>query len=303
LVITDSDCRKQFKLADSEFGLIEWINCGFDDEVLLIEVDITDSLGWLACDFKDRVTLSSIHWPKSSYMSASASGSKFEGIVTIEGGEPPPVQLFQEAEFRSKVALNWFSDREKKLSFEKELNAEDRKDNTDFKREKHAQDVESGCRTLRKVAEAAGDVSGEHFWHRAELIARRARGEGAASEHMFSRLYDLVADYGLSISRPFAALAISTILFALAYAWLGGEAWMGPIDWRSLEEGFGYSLNRTIPIGVFADDGNTWRKDLLGESGQLGAILVRLFATSQTIASAVFIYLGVMAIRRNFRIS
>ena len=74
-------------------------------------------------------------------------------------------------------------------------------------------------------------------------------------------------------------------------------------DLRSLEEGFGYSLNRTIPIGAFTDEGNPWRKALLGGGGQAFHIAIRTIATLQSILSAVLIYLGVMAIRRKFRIS
>jgi hypothetical protein len=117
-------------------------------------------------------------------------------------------------------------------------------------------------------------------------------------------LYGLLADYGLSIARPFAALFITLVFFSTLYAWLGGSAWVGPsIDWQGLQEGLGYSLNRTLPIAAFADEGSAWRRQLLGHSGEFYGILVRTLATTQTVFSAVLIYLGVMAIRRKFRIT
>jgi hypothetical protein len=299
----DSQFTGAVSMGASSVDDIEWMNCTFEDNVLLVDLHINKSAGLRGCDFKNRVTLSTIEWPSSVYKSASASGSKFDGIVEIEGGKPPPVQLFQEAEFRSKVSLNWFSDHEKRASFEKELAAEGSRSDASFSLPKHAQDIESGSRTLRKVAEAAGDVHSEHLWHRVELIARRARGESAPTEKVFSYLYGSVADYGLSISRPFLALVASTLCFALFYAWLGGESWTGSLDLPSVSEGLGYSLNRTFPIGVFVDDGDAWRQELLGSGGRFGSIAIRTIATLQTVLSAVFIYLGVMAIRRKFRIS
>jgi hypothetical protein len=87
------------------------------------------------------------------------------------------------------------------------------------------------------------------------------------------------------------------------YAWLGGASWVGKADWQSVEQGFEYSMNRTIPIGVFAEDHNLWRERLLGSAGQWRHIAIRSLATAQSIFSAVLIYLGVMAVRRKFRIS
>jgi hypothetical protein len=185
LSMTDTNVTGPITLGTSTFDWIEWINCTFDGHVLFVDSAIEKSIGWLACDFKSRVTLASVTWPSKSYGCASASGSKFDGIVEISGGDPPPVQLFQEAEFRSKVSLNSFSDRAKRESFRKELTAADSQTDASFNRQQHAQDVESGCRTLRKVAEAAGDVHSEQLWHRAELIARRTRGGALHQKRAF----------------------------------------------------------------------------------------------------------------------
>ena len=88
--------------------------------------------------------------------------------------------------------------------------------------------VENGCRTLRKLAEGRGDVHQEHFWHKSEIVARRNRGESAPSESLFSMLYGLTADYGLSISRPFVILLAAVVIFSVVYAWLGGQQLVGP---------------------------------------------------------------------------
>jgi hypothetical protein len=249
------------------------------------------------------VTISSLVWPVSSVASASASGSRFEGIFEIRGQELSRLQFFQDAEIKSKLTLPYLSDKTKRLCYEEEVRALLTEPNSVSDQQKHWQSIEGGCRTLRKVAESSGDVHNAQLWHRFELLARKRRGDSTASESAFSFLYGLFADYGLSLARPFTVLSLCVFLFGLLYAWIGGRSWFGHADFHSLQEGFGFSLNRTFPIGVFADEGNVWRKDLLGSGGSATHIALRVLATFQTIVSAILIYLGVMAIRRKFRIT
>lgn len=300
----DSEFGGNFTIANCTLDWIECINCSFNGHTLLLSTVFEHSLGFLGCDFLGRVTFAEIEWPHAAYMAATASGSKFTGIVEFAGGNPPPIQLFRDAEFASRVAFRGHNDLATRGAFERELAATESSGLPHFDQSKHAEDIESGCRTLRKLSEAFGDVHGEHLWHRAELIARRTRGQSTISEKAASVLYGLTADYGISIGRPFLTLLTSVFLFAVIYAWVGGTAWLGySIEWKSLEEGLGYSLNRTIPIGVFSDEGNVWRRQLLGSGGQPSDIAIRALATGQSIISAILIYLGVMSVRRKFRIS
>jgi hypothetical protein len=283
---------------------LSFARCIFDNAFSLVSIDLKRAMEVLDCDFKGRVTLTEISWPAPGRFVASAEGSKFYSTVSLAGRYAPPVQLFHNAEFTSAVALPSISDRELRHAFYSELAAPgDPGENVDTS-SSHEKAVEGGCRALQKLAEQRGDVHLEHFWHRAEIIARRVRGDTSAAERLFSTLYGLFADYGLSISRPFLALGALTGVLTLVYAWLGGPCWLGvSIDWASLEEALGFSLNRVIPVGVFGDDVSNWRKDLLGSGGDLPNIAIRTLATAQSIASAILIYLGVMAIRRKFRIS
>lgn len=274
--------------------------CTFEKSFSLVSTELSRSFELLDCDFKARVTFVELGWPPHSHLNISAEGSKFHETVSFSAGSIPPTRFFQNAEFKSSVAFSSVRDSELKDAFLKELNAKPR----DAVDPNHALAMENGCRTLRKLAEARGDVHQEHFWHRSEIIARRARNESSLSENLFSHLYGWAADYGLSIPRPFLVLIASTAAFAIFYAWIGGPELIGSsINWDSLEEGIGYSLNRMLPIGVFADEGNAWRKAILGTGGELGTIAVRALATLQTVLSAILIYLGVMAVRRKFRIS
>ena len=123
-------------------------------------------------------------------------------------------------------------------------------------------------------------------------------------ERGLSYVYGFCSDYGLSISRPFLILALLCSLFAVAYsAIFSGIKIPGTVDWQSLTEGFGYSINRALPIGVFEFSDSSWRKQLLGNAGTWKSIAVRAIASAQTIISVFLIYLGIMAARRKFKIS
>lgn len=292
--------QEEVDIFESEIGRFSLARSIFEKPISLVLVGLEDSIELLDCDFKGRVTFSDVSWPPPRQLTVSGEGSKFYSTVSFGGSDPPPVQMFQNAEFASSVAFSTNSDKALKNAFFAELGAS----NPSGGKFVHAIAVENGCRTLRKLAETRGDVHQEHFWHRAEIIARRARGERWGAEKGSSILYGWVADYGLSISRPFLTLLLVSAVFALAYAWLGGPAYVGTsVDLSSLQEGVGFPLNRTIPIGVFADEDNIWRKELVGSGGQIGGIAIRTMATTQSVISAILIYLGVMSVRRKFRIS
>jgi hypothetical protein len=277
--------------------------CGveFCKSVSIISTELSKSIELLDCDFKGRVAFSEVSWPERQGATVTARGSKFFSTVSFGGHQAPPPAFFCDVEFASNVSFSGWSDRHLRACFFDELEVavgEDVEWQSDF-----VQSLEGGCRTLRKLAEVRGDVNQEHLWHRAEIISRRKTKDTSWAEKIFSVLYGVFADYGLSIFRPLGCLLLITITFSFVYGWIGGAFWFGPLDWNSIEEGFGLSLNRTLPIGVFSDDQNVWRKELLGKGGDIKDIGVRMLATIQSVISAILIYLGVMAVRRKFRIS
>jgi hypothetical protein len=276
---------------------ISLARCTFGAPFSIVATDLRIAVELLDCDFEQRVTFADVAWPAPTVATVSGEGSKFLATASFVGTEPPPVRLFHGAEFASSVTFSAIPDKQLRATFLAELNCAEAKDTS------HTLTVEDGCRTLRKLAESRGDVHQEFFWHRAEIVSRRVTGQSPFSERLFSRLYGLTANYGLSISRPFTALVILTAIFAALYAWVGGPSWVGSVDLKSIEEGLGFSLNRMFPIGVFGDEQNIWREHLLGSGGELHHIAIRTIATAQSVVSAVLIYLGVMAVRRKFRIS
>lgn len=319
-----SSCGARVNIRDSEIWTFDSINGEFSEEVSIFQTKISGrvSLGMsvfngqfsvistdlcyaielLDCDFRGRVSFSEVAWPPLGEASSCAEGSKFLSTVSFSGRSLPAAQFFHNAEFSSAVTLAAVSDKILKKQLYNELFSVELEESSEVKT-RYAARIEGGCRVLRKIYESVGDIHQEHLWHRAEIIARRARGDASVLERGFSLLYGLFADYGLSIARPLCAIVVILLLFSSIYAWIGGNDWFGRLDWKAMEEGFGYSLNRTFPIGVFSDDKNLWRQTLLGSGGEIRTILIRILATSQSIISAVLIYLGVMAIRRKFRIS
>lgn len=283
---------------------VEWSSSVFEKDVEFIECELEELLELIRCDFLERVTFADVIWPSPKYLSASASGSSFRALATFSSQSPTPIQLFREADFQGGLGISRYSERQWRGALQTELDAfepliDGREDALH-----HAKNVESACRNVRKVAESQGDIQSEHFWHRAELIARRDRGDIHPSERVFSRLYGLVADYGLSITRPFQSLLLCVFIFSIIYAAIGVRNVAGSnLDFTTWLEGLGYSLNRTIPIGVFGAEDSSWRTGILGTGGTAHSIIVRTLATFQTIISASLIYLGVMAIRRKFKIT
>lgn len=283
---------------------IELISSKFSEDVEFIETDIHENLDLIRCDFEQRVTFADVKWPEVGYLIASLSGSRFRGLLTFASASPPPIQVFREATFEGGLALGRYTTVQWREMLAKELEAWERPHAELADKLSHSQNIENAARNIRRNAEGESDTHAEHFWHRSELVARRAREDIGLLESIFSDLYSLVADYGLSISRPFISIFVLTIMSSLLYWSLGSDKlFSGTLDWRSLEEALGFSMSRTLPIGAFGADQNSWRQELLGDGGTAGSIIVRTIATLQSLVSAVFIYLGVMAIRRKFKIN
>lgn len=261
--------------------------------------NILKYLTFVDCDFDDRVVFRDIEWPKGLVSSACTTGSRFRELVTFSSSATPPIQLFDGGTFEANIGFASTYHGRWNDAFLSELEPQD------FDRSELstlASRIETGCRNLRNLAQERGDGPMEHFWHRAEIIARRKTSDLGRLERVASDAYGCFADYGLSIGRPFFWLMILWATMSITYAYLGGESWTGQIDWDSVVQGMAYSLHQAFPLGVFNDAVEAWLDSVLGETHSIENIGVRLIATLQTILSAILIYLGVMAIRRKFKI-
>lgn len=103
-------------------------------------------------------------------------------------------------------------------------------------REARLRQLESGCRVLKQAMERASNKSREQLLYRFELRARRAQRNLPFGEKTFSYLYGVASDYGASMWRPFAALALLIAMFAAVF-------------W-----GFAAALDPLVPSQIMAGD-------------------------------------------------
>ena len=280
-------------------GGLTFDSSDFEGQVSISETDISSFARFIDCDFNDRVVFRDVQWSVGMVTSAFTTGSRFKELVTFTSRETPPIQLFDGGEFEANVGFDSRYHGRWGEAFLDELKSQD------FDQEKSAilaSKLEAASRNLRNLAQARGDASTEHFWHRAEIIARRRTSSVHGLEEIASHAYGWLADYGLSIGRPFIWLLGMIIVLGVVYAYAGGTSWAGALDLSSLEQGVGFSLHQSFPVGVFDDPDEKWSDALLGRDFSFAKLGIRILATSQTILSAILIYLGIMAIRRKFKI-
>lgn len=271
----------------------------FEDHFSISRSKLPRTLRFLDCDFADRVVFRDIDWPSGMVSSSYTTGSRFRELVTFTSSQTPPIQLFDGGTFEANISFASTYSGRWNDAFLSELNS---KNSDESQVSFLASRIEAGCRNLRNLAQDRGDGPMEHFWHRAEIIARRKTTNISCLERLASDAYGLFADYGLSIGRPFVWLTILWFAMSLLYAYTGGENWVGPINWRSVVQGMAYGLHQTFPLSVFNDPDPKWLESVLGKSHSIENLGLRFLATLQTVLSAVLIYLGVMAIRRKFKI-
>ncbi len=325
--ITNSNLLGQVKFEDSIFYNPFFVdsslfNCGikisfcsfkshfsiqdvdFKGKVSIVDTEFCSDFELVASRFFDQTRFADVGWPSVDGSCARAQETKFIAEVAFSGNEPPPVQLFDDLRFESVASFPRCADAAWLRRFDGELMILRKREKDGGAVEVSMEQLESGCRTLRKLADISGNIHLEHQWHRCELVSRRNRSDVPLLEKSLSRLYGIVGDYGLSISRPFVVLAVVIIFFSVIYAFcMRPPRFDGSVDWVGIRHSLGYSLNRTFPIGVFDVSDSNWRGELIGNAGTWSSLVIRFIATIQTIMSVILIYLGVMAARRKFKIS
>ncbi len=182
-------------------------------------------------------------------------------------------------------------------------------------------ELELAFRTLKLAMENIRDRDREQTFYRYELICRRRQSTTFWGERLFSQGYGLIANYGGSLFRPIATLAILTVLFGLGYwAWaaalqdralvLWGPGGVQNDAWDALL----FSANNVFrPFNAWGAeaDQSAWLKALLaartGEEGVVHGggwrLAIRLVATLQSLFAIVLAFLFALAVRRRFQIS
>tara|TARA_R110002124_G_scaffold148820_1_gene314493 strand:- start:70 stop:768 length:699 start_codon:yes stop_codon:yes gene_type:complete len=226
----------------------------------------------------------------------------FSDSLNLVCNTPPPIQLFANARFKEAVIMSNHDEKDWDVQFKAELkNADVAYKNKQFVRNPY-DSIIGGCQVLQTLARIDGNSNKEFLWHRFELVSRRNSIPRFNPEKIFSYIYSVTADYGLSIPRPFAFLVISAVVMGLLFAFIANNgAVSASADWDNIWQGISFSFSRTFPIGVFGPD-QEWVERLLGNGSSFSSIVIRSVATLQTFGSVVLIYLGVMSVRRKFKI-
>lgn len=177
--------------------------------------------------------------------------------------------------------------------------------------------LEGGCRTIKLAAETTRDRLSEQRFYRYELIARRDNTQTPSWERGLSRIFGRVADYGASIARPLAWLAWLWPASAAIY-WFGAAMANGRLS-ELLTYEKGEKLDSSVaealllsgealfrPFFVWAprgDEVGTVAATILDTHGPALGVAFRLFATAQSFAAVILLFLSALAVRRRFQIN
>ncbi len=183
-------------------------------------------------------------------------------------------------------------------------------------REERLRQLERGCRVLKLAMDYSSNKTREQMLYRFELQARRAQRKLRFGEKTFSDLYAAASDYGASIWRPFAALAV--LIAAFGGGFWGLAAALDPLfDARLLAGDLAAQLWATLdfswgnvfkPLSALSEDAASVRDGsmidlLLTETGDGWPLVVRMIATLQSLLAIVLAFLFALAVRRRFQIS
>ena len=147
----------------------------------------------------------------------------------------------------------------------------------------------------------AGDE--QAMFYALEMESRRKREDTPLSVKVFSKLYEVAADYGRSFMRPFYWLLGLWGVFFLIYlaAFAPGiylEVWDGVVNWGVLADVAQFTVEQTVrPFSAFT----------LTECIEVGSECVEVsfglacVAAIQSILSLGLIALFILALRRRFR--
>jgi hypothetical protein len=199
------------------------------------------------------------------------------------------------------------------------------------------EELEGGCRALKKYFEDHGDKARAQLFYRFEIEARRMQPATSGPEKLFSHAYRIFSGYGAAIFRPIGALLASVPLFAVVY-WLVAAIWadslvpkkengspayevqsfrdvvdlIGQHQYGSISIGpmlgaLSFSAQRVFPIGPWEVKAEDEEKDanmrllLLGKGETLPHLGIRFLGTLQSIFALAMAFLSGIAIRRRFQ--
>ena len=176
--------------------------------------------------------------------------------------------------------------------------------------------LEGGCRTIKNYYGKARNEAAEQRFHRFQLMARQDRRDIGFFERIVSRSYQVISDFGFSISRPLWMM-LATYLFSVitffATSVISMPSGRPSIVFdlgRPIHEGIIGSLrvsmlNVVKPFEVWRNstiDKIPWLLSLRQQIGDGWWFVLQVFCSFHSFVSIVLIFLFALALRRRFQI-
>ena len=184
-------------------------------------------------------------------------------------------------------------------------------------------------RALRRLAVQGHDHERETLFFKGEMMARRGTRDTRTNLWFWvDWTYQILSDFGHSLTRPLLGLIITVATFACLYALPNDAVWEGPLAREiSCQAGSGdvrmatlvLSLHNAIPVAGIASTGKLPQAyacvygldadttSTLDPSASTNAPIVPgwvvILGFCQSVVSAVLVFLVLLAVRNRFRIA
>lgn len=240
--------------------------------------------------------------------SAAFLGARFEDLVSFRGCGDHWVAALNEAEIKARILIDKRDEGECIRDFDMVVLPRARcgGGNPDAN-EILLKELEGGCRAIKVSMGAARDEIMEQRYYRFQLRARREQAGVPWFERQVSHLYGVTADYGLSLWRPLLGLLLLITYSTGLYIVLKTLAEGTTLDASQIGDCLLMSLSRIFPFGAFEGVSDNWIKEFLKvdekfvrEAGW--SLVVRGFATLQSLIALVLVFLFGLAVRRRFKV-
>ncbi len=164
-------------------------------------------------------------------------------------------------------------------------------------------------RALKKIAIESHDHKRELEFFAGELIERRGNDDPKFSAaYVFGFIYELLADFGRSLMRPFYWWLGSLAAFSFLYSFIASQTFSLYRDvssgfWGCLGKGLYLSFLNSLPVIGFSvgDRREGVLKYLFGEPNAMSLWMDVLFIL-QNLWSAILIFLFLLSLRNHFKI-
>jgi uncharacterized protein YjbI with pentapeptide repeats len=163
--------------------------------------------------------------------------------------------------------------------------------------------LEGGFRFLKRSAENNRDKLAEQKFYKGELTCRRLQRATPRAERVFSLLYGLVSDYGLSMGRPLLTLALLWLVFSVFFAVDG--LIVQPRQGMPHLWGAALEMSARLVFQPFSIWGNEFRdvfKEIICKK-QPWLLFVSLVGTLESVVSTALLFLTGLALKRRFQIN